>query len=114
MSQRVSAYSSEDRHVIVHPGLAIRLGRSLPSDPYNLYPPPPLLHFQCQFPSPPLDQLAKSTYPEVQIQVSTASKLPVADLEGDGHPVVGVQHLMETLARVGSQLHVVRETEHHA
>jgi hypothetical protein len=101
-------------YVPLHIGLALRPGRSLPSDPYNLHPPPPLLHSQCQSPFPPLDQLANSTYPEVQIQVSTSSKLPIADLEGDGHPVVGVQHLVETLARVGSQLHVVRKAEDNA
>ena len=56
----------------------------------------------------------KTTYPEVQIQVSTASKLPVADLEGNGHPVVGVQHLVEALARVRSELNVVRIAEYHA
>jgi hypothetical protein len=53
------------------------------------------------------------TYPEVQIQVATSSKLAVADLEGDGHPVVGVQHLVEALARVRSELDVVRIAENH-
>lgn len=62
-------------------------------------------------PIPPLKQLAETTYPEVQVQITASSKLPVADLEGDGHPVVGVQHLVEALARVGPQLHVVRESE---
>jgi hypothetical protein len=55
-----------------------------------------------------------STHPEVHIQVSTSSKFPVADLEGDGHPVIGVQHFVEALARVSSQLHVVRKAEHNA
>lgn len=55
-----------------------------------------------------------STYPEVQVQVSTASKLPIADLESDSHPVVGVQHLVEALARVRSELHVMRIAEHDA
>ena len=55
-----------------------------------------------------------STYPEVQVQVSTSTKLPVADLEGDGHPVVGVQHFVETFARMSPQLHVVRKGEHNA
>ena len=55
-----------------------------------------------------------STHPEVHIQVSASSKFPVADLEGDGHPVVGVQHFVEALARVSSQLHVVRHGEHNA
>ena len=54
------------------------------------------------------------TYPEVQVQVSTSTKLPVANLEGDGHPVVGVQHFVEALARVSPKLHVVRECEHNA
>lgn len=55
-----------------------------------------------------------TTYPEVQIQVSTTTKLAVADLEGDGHPVVGVQHLVEALARVRLQLHVVGKAQHYA
>ena len=55
-----------------------------------------------------------STHPEVHIQVSTSSKFPVADLEGDGHPVVGMQHFVEALARVSPQLHVVCKSEHNA
>jgi len=55
-----------------------------------------------------------STHPEVHIQVSTSSEFPVTDLEGDGHPVVGVQHFVEALARVSPQLHVVRKSEHNA
>jgi hypothetical protein len=62
----------------------------------------------------PLALRSNPTYPEVQIQVPTASKLPVADLEGNGHPVVGVQHLVEALARVRSELNVVRIAEYHA
>jgi hypothetical protein len=50
----------------------------------------------------------------LQIQVPASSKFAVADLEGDGHPVVGVQHLVEALARVRSELDVVRIAEHHA
>jgi hypothetical protein len=98
----------------LHISLALRLtsssiesGQSSSSSSSSSHSPMP-------FSSPPLDSVAESTYPEVQIQVSTSSKFPVADLEGDGHPVVGVQHLMETFARVGSQLHVVRKAEHHA
>lgn len=63
---------------------------------------------------PSLQHLEGSTYPEVHIQVSTSSKFPVADLEGDGHPVIGVQHFVEALARVSPQLHVVRKAEHNA
>ena len=55
-----------------------------------------------------------STHPEVHIQVSTSSEFPVTDLEGDGHPVIGVQHFVEAFARVSSQLHVVRHGEHNA
>ena len=55
-----------------------------------------------------------STHPEVHIQVSASSKFPVTDLESDGHPVVGVQHFVEALARVSPQLHVVRKSEHNA
>ena len=56
----------------------------------------------------------REIYPEVDVKVSTATKLAVADLEGDGHPVVGVKHFVETLARVSPQLHVVRKSEHNA
>jgi hypothetical protein len=47
------------------------------------------------------------THPEVNVQVSATAKLAVADLEGDGHLVVGVQLLVEAFARVGSELDVV-------
>jgi hypothetical protein len=63
---------------------------------------------------PSLQHLEGSTYPEVHVQVSASSKFPVADLESDGHPVVGVQHFVEALARVSPQLHVVRKAEHNA
>lgn len=63
---------------------------------------------------PSLQHPKGSTYPEVHIQVSASSKFPVADLEGDGHPVIGVQHFVEALARVSPQLHVVRKAEHNA
>lgn len=56
----------------------------------------------------------RQTYPEIQVQVSTSAKLAVADLEGDSHLVVGVQHLVETLARVRLELDVVCMAEHHA
>jgi hypothetical protein len=49
----------------------------------------------------------RKTYPEVNIEVSTATKLAIADLEGDGHSVIRVQLLVEAFARVCLQLDVV-------
>jgi hypothetical protein len=46
-------------------------------------------------------------HPEINIQVSTPSKFPVADLEGDGHLVVGVQLFVEAFSRVCFELDVV-------
>lgn len=51
-----------------------------------------------------------SSYPKVNIEVASAAKLAVADLEGDGHLVIAVQRLVEALAAVGGQLDVVGES----
>jgi hypothetical protein len=40
----------------------------------------------------------QKTYPEVNVEVSTSTKLAIADLEGDGHFVIRVQLLVEALA----------------
>ena len=47
--------------------------------------------------------------PEVDFQIAGAAELAVADLEGDGHFVVFVQHFVEAFALVGAQLDVVGE-----
>lgn len=47
-------------------------------------------------------------YPEINVQIAGTAKLPVADLEGDGHLVVGVQLLVEALSRVRLEQDVVR------
>ena len=47
------------------------------------------------------------TYPEVNFQVSAATKLSVADLEGNGHLVVLVQRFVEAFALVSLHLDVV-------
>ena len=48
------------------------------------------------------------THPEVDFKVSTASKLPVADLEGDRHLVIFVERFVEAFALVSLHLDVVR------
>lgn len=48
------------------------------------------------------------THPEIHIQIPTAAKLPIADLEGDGHLVVRMQNLVEALPRMRLELDVVR------
>lgn len=53
----------------------------------------------------------QKTYPEVNVEVSTATKLAIADLEGDSHSVVRVQLLVEAFARVCLQLDVVCRTD---
>lgn len=52
-------------------------------------------------------QQDRSTYPEVNLQISCAAKLPVPDLEGHGHLVILVEGLVEALPAVGRQLDVV-------
>jgi hypothetical protein len=47
------------------------------------------------------------TYPEINVEISTATKLAIADLEGDGHSIIRVQLLVETFARVCLELNVV-------
>lgn len=50
---------------------------------------------------------AQGTYPEIDLQVATASEFPVSDLEGDGHLVILVQGLVEAFAGVSPELDVV-------
>ena len=47
------------------------------------------------------------SYPEVDVEVSGAPKLPVADLEGHGHLVALAQRLVEAFATMGGQGDVV-------
>lgn len=47
--------------------------------------------------------------PEVDFEVAGAAELAVADLEGDGHFVVFVEHFVEAFALVGAHLDVVGE-----
>ena len=47
------------------------------------------------------------SYPEVNVEVPGAPKLPVADLEGHGHLVALAQRLVEAFAAVGGQGDVV-------
>ena len=49
-------------------------------------------------------------YPEIDVEVTTSSKLPVANLKGDGHFVILVQYFVETFVRVCPHLDVVRQT----
>lgn len=48
------------------------------------------------------------TYPEINVQIATASKFSVAHLKCDRHLVILVQRLVEALAGVCSHLNVVR------
>ena len=47
------------------------------------------------------------THPEVDLKIAATTKLAVADLEGHGHLIVGMELLVEALARVGLELDVV-------
>jgi hypothetical protein len=51
------------------------------------------------------------TYPEVNVQIASAAKLSVADLEGHRHSVFFVQALVEAFPAVSWQLYVVRSRE---
>ena len=51
--------------------------------------------------------MAPDTYPEIDFNVSTASKLSVADLEGYGHLVPFPQSFVKTFPRMGAKLYVV-------
>lgn len=57
---------------------------------------------------PPIDVF---THPEVNVQVAATAKFAVADLEGHGHLVVGMELLVEAFARVGLELDVVGRGE---
>ena len=46
-------------------------------------------------------------YPEINFQISSAAKFPIADLEGDGHLVVFVELLMETFSAMGAHLNIM-------
>lgn len=48
------------------------------------------------------------TYPKINVQIATSSKLSVAHLERDRHLVILVKRLVEALAGVCSHLNVVR------
>lgn len=48
-----------------------------------------------------------ATYPEVNVEVSGAAELPVANLEGHGHLVIAAELLVKTFAAVGRELDVV-------
>lgn len=47
------------------------------------------------------------TDPKVNVEVSGAAKLAIADLEGHRHLVIAVEGLVEALAAVGRKLDVV-------
>ena len=47
-------------------------------------------------------------YPEVNIEVTSTPKLPIADLERHRHLVILAQRLVEAFAAVGGQADVVR------
>jgi len=47
------------------------------------------------------------THPEIDIQVTATTKFTVADLERDGHLVVGVERLVEAFACVCFHLDIV-------
>lgn len=51
--------------------------------------------------------LREGSYEKVDVQVAASTKLPVADLEGDGHLVIFMQLLVEAFSRVSSELDVV-------
>lgn len=51
------------------------------------------------------------TYPEINVQVPCATKLPVASLESNSHLVITMQLLVEALDAVGRQHNVVRADE---
>lgn len=51
--------------------------------------------------------------PKVDIQVPTSPKLPIRDLERDGHFVVFVEFFVETFSGMGAHLDVVGEGGSH-
>lgn len=46
-------------------------------------------------------------YPEVNVEIPSAAKLPVTDLEGDSHLVLLVEVLVEAFPAVGRELDVM-------
>jgi hypothetical protein len=53
--------------------------------------------------------MSASSYPEVNIQISSTTEFSIANLEGNSHLVLLVELLVETLAPVGRELDVVAE-----
>lgn len=51
---------------------------------------------------------SRTTNPEINVEVATTAKFTVANLEGDGHLVIGMKLLVKAFARVCLQLNVVR------
>ncbi len=51
----------------------------------------------------------RERYAEIDIQIPTPAKLPIADLVGDGHAIALAQLLVETFLRVRAELDVVRQ-----
>jgi len=47
------------------------------------------------------------SYPEINLKVSTTSKLSVTNLECDSHPVILMQRFVEAFSRVCPKLDVV-------
>ena len=46
-------------------------------------------------------QSGQGLYPEIYLEVAASAKLPIADLEGDGHLVIFVEDLVKALSGVG-------------
>ena len=57
------------------------------------------------------ERRAHATYPEINVQIPRPAEFAIRNLEGDGHLVVLVKLLMETLSRVRAHLDVVGKGE---
>jgi hypothetical protein len=44
------------------------------------------------------NQKARDSYPEIHLKIPTPSKLPISNLESDGHDIVAVQGLVEAFS----------------
>lgn len=62
--------------------------------------------FLCIVTPPPKKRRPKDRepYPEINLQIPTTPKLPIANLEADSHQIILVQVLVEAFSRVSLEL----------
>lgn len=55
--------------------------------------------------------VTRHTYPKVHLQISCPAKLSISHLKADGHFIVFMQLLVETLSRMRTHLDIMRQCD---